>query len=252
MGIQAGAAGVAAIYAGAAGVSKIYAGSDLVWSSGPPPPDPGVTYWFHADGGTNGVAPNTSDAYRDPWSAINVTTTQLVYAAGGRNGQCLSGPMQSASTHFLSWTHGTAQTSGVVGCWWKMSAAPSGEVRVWDFRQTSTSGTCGGLVCTTGGVFRVLDGTSGIVSGQSAAQPFDAWYWLTQSWDTAAQSTRFRVHGASGTLIHDSGAVAFANAIATFTTTRHGAISVSSSGTLSIDDVMFNVGSTTLLDPWLT
>jgi hypothetical protein len=150
----------------------------------------------------------------------------------------------------MQW-NGTTQTSGRIGFWFKATALPTAEARIADLRETSTSGTVGGLLFMADGRIRIMQATTGLSTGQSAPLSTNTWYWVSLGWNATAKTARMVIYSATGTLVHDSASVALTTAYASFATARFGHITAVAYGTAQWDDIQFDQGSATPLDPWL-
>lgn len=231
------------IYVGSTPAAKVYAGSTLIWQAAA---DPSTDFWFDFDAGTDGNDVATSDTGSGTgWDFVGFPYPD--YDAPGKDGSGLCAVVNGAGS-YCQWD-GTAQALARVGGWFKLAAAPASDARVMDLRETSSSGTVGGILVRSDRTIRMMVGSSGQAAHTSPALTLGSWYWLSLGVDLTSDQARLTVHDSLGASVYDSGLVAAAFAQSTLTTARFGAISVSI-GSSQYDDVQFDQGSAAVLAPW--
>lgn len=232
------------------GLSAVYVGDAQVWTPGGPA-DPTTDFWYDFDGGTDGNDITTGDTGSGT-SFNNVSFPYMDYASTGKDGTGLCGqiPAGASLTSFVQWD-GTAQAAARVGCWFRPALAPTGDTRIIDLRETSGSGTVGGMLYRSDRTIRMMVGASGQAAYTSSALTLDQWYWLSFGADLASDEAQLTVHDSAGTSVYDSGVVAAAFSQSTLTTARIGRVTSDGDiGTCRYDDLQFDQGSAAVLPPW--
>lgn len=235
------------LYVGSILAKKLYIGSQLVWQE-EQAPTPDTPFWFSFNG-VPGNYLNTNDAYGVPFNTVSLNA--LLYASQGKdNTACISIPTGSGGG-YAQWNNSTPVTSASIGFWFKPGTVSDVDARIFDFRETPSSGTVGGVLWTPEGRFRIMQTTSGLATGQSPTLSAGVWYWISLYWNATTKIARLTVHDATGTSLHDSGNVALTTSYTQFTTTRIGRVTTSNIGLSYIDMFLFDPGATAVIAPWI-
>ena len=214
------------------------------------PPDPTTDFWFDFEGGIPGTFVKTTDVYGVPFSTVSAGV--VPYASPGKNSNTGITIHAGADTGLLQWNNLTPVDKLAIGFWFKPAIIPNVDARIFDIRETSTANTVGGLLYTsTTPRFRIMQGTSGLTTGQSGILPAGVWYWVTMSWNATTKIAKFKIYDTDGVLLHDSGAVALTTAYTAMTTTRFIRPASYDIGASSWDMLQYQPGSDVLLNPWM-
>lgn len=222
-----------------------------VWAPGGPA-DPTTTFWYNFNGGVAGNDVTTSDTGSGT-AFDNVSFPYLDYASTGKDGTGLCGqiPTGAAITSYVQWD-GTTDPDLALGMWVKIAAAPTGDTRLMDIRNTSSSGTVGGVLLRSDLTLRLMVGASGQAAYTSSALSTGSWYWVTLGAGLGAGTARLRVYTSAGASFYDSGALSSASwPYSTATTARFGRVTTAGDiGACQFDDIQFNMGDAAELAPW--
>jgi hypothetical protein len=137
-----------------------------------------------------------------------------------------------------------------MGFWFKKGANPTSDVRIIDFRQTSSSGTVGGLLLISSGAIRLMVASSGLSPQTSPVLTTGEWYWITLGWDATAKVVRYVIYTSTGVEVYDTGSVSVTSSYTEFGTCRIGAITAGAYGVSQWDECQFDLESAEPLVPW--
>lgn len=241
------------VYAGSSAALKVYAGSTLIWEEAgePPPSNPNTTFWYSFEGGTVGNDITTTDiGTGTPWSSVSVPNPD--FSSGAKTGSiCASvAPASPANTSIMQW-NGTGNAQRAHGFWFKPAASPAGDTRITDIRDTSSSGTAGGVLYRIDRTLRLMVGTSGVSAATSPALTLASWYWVCLTWDVTNLQAKLIVHDSTGSSFYESGFATIPATYPTPATARFGKVTTNGDiGATLFDDIQFNVGSAAPLSPW--
>jgi hypothetical protein len=212
-------------------------------------PNPTTKFWFGCEGAIPSTFVQTTDQYGTPFHAVSAAA--LPYASPGKNSNTgITVPTGDGVGH-AQWNNDVAVTKGSVGFWFKPVQFPSVDARILDLRETSAANTLGGILYTSTGIFRIMQVSSGLSTGQSAVMPAGVWYWVAFTWNATTKIARIVINDALGTLLHDSGNVALTTAYANFKTARFVRPVSYDIGASSWDMFQYEPDSDTILTPWL-
>lgn len=236
------------VYFGTTPATKVYAGSTLIWEEASAP-TPTMEYWFDAEGGTIGNPVLTSHDYGVPFSSVSAGN--ITYSANGKDSNTCLAIADNTASDVLQWNNPSAVTSAAIGFWFKPGALASVDARIFDLRETSSSGTVGGILWVPEGRFRLMQATIGLTTGQSPIFSPGSWYWVSLYWNATTKIGRFTIHDETGTSLHDSGNISLTTSYTQFTTVRFGRPTTSDIGASFMDMLQFDPGATAVIPPWL-
>lgn len=243
------------VYVGSQLASKVYLGSTEIWTGGGGGYSlvPAATFWNTFDAGGLGSPISTTDSGSgNAWTRTNGGSTSSYYGSDAKNGS--KGVLLTAgvANNYLEWDTAAASQCAA-GCWVKPDQLPSADSRIFDIRNTSSSGTVSGVLFNASeGRFRIMQGSSGLASpSQSPVMTLDAWYWVTLGLDAGAQEARLMVFDTNGARLHDSGVTSLTLAYSNFTTSRWIRPLAVDFGATAFDDTQWHIGSPVPLLPWV-